>query len=116
MGIIQIEGMEFYAYHGCFEEEQIIGTNFLADISLETDFTLASQTDDLAGTIDYVKVYDLLKEEMKIKSKLLEHLANRIIDRIKSNFPSVATVEIKLAKLNPPIRGKVRQVSVTCKK
>lgn len=116
MNIIQIEGMEFYAYHGCFAEEQIIGNKFLANLTIETDFLQAAQNDDLTGTIDYVSVYEIIKEEMNIKSKLLEHVAYRIIKRIKNTFPFVFSVEIKLAKLNPPLRGKIEQVSVTIKK
>ena len=80
MSTISIEQMEFYAYHGCFKEEQIIGTRFLVDLYLETDTKKAEKTDELADTVNYQEVYLLVKKEMDIKSKLLEHVGRRILD------------------------------------
>ena len=112
MGQISIEGMEFYAYHGCFKEEQIIGTRFIVDIFLETETRESELTDDLHKTIDYQSVYRFIKEEMAIKSKLLEHLGRRILHRIQKEFPQVTDCRIKVSKMNPPVGGKVERVSV----
>jgi 7,8-dihydroneopterin aldolase/epimerase/oxygenase len=112
MGLISIEGMEFYAYHGCFKEEQIIGTRFIVDIFLETETQEAEMTDDLHKTVNYQAVYVFIKEEMAVKSKLLEHVGRRILNRIKSEFPQVTDCRIKISKMNPPVGGKVERVSV----
>jgi dihydroneopterin aldolase len=115
MSVISIEGMEFFAYHGCFKEEQIIGTKFLVDLHIETDTTEAENSDDLSKTINYQEVYWLVKAEMKIKSKLLENVARRILSSLKYNFPETKSATIKISKLNPPLGGKMKNVSLTIK-
>jgi dihydroneopterin aldolase len=108
--------MKFYAYHGCFSEEQIIGNEFLVDISFEYDTSEAETTDDLQHTIDYQAVYQLIKTEMEIKSKLLENVAHRILYSVKTRFPETENIILKISKLNPPVGGKVEKVSLTLKK
>lgn len=105
--------MEFYAYHGCFKEEQIIGTRFLVDLYLETNTENAEQSDALADTVNYQEVYLLVKKEMEIKSKLLEHVGRRILVSIKNTFPEVRFAKIKISKMNPPLGGKIKNVSLT---
>lgn len=112
MSTISIEQMEFYAYHGCFREEQIIGTRFLVDLHLETNTENAEKSDDLADTVNYQEVYLLVKKEMEIKSKLLEHVGRRILDAIKNTYPQVISAELKISKMNPPLGGKLRNVSL----
>jgi len=113
MSIISIEGMEFFAYHGCFKEEQIIGTKFIVDLFIETETSLAEETDDLTKTINYQEVYSIVKKEMKIKSKLLENAGRRILSSLKYNFPQTKNITIKISKLNPPLGGKMKSVSLT---
>jgi dihydroneopterin aldolase len=113
MSTISIEKMEFYAYHGCFKEEQIIGTRFLLDLYIETDTTEAEKSDKLEDTVNYQEVYLLVKKEMEIKSKLLEHVGRRILDRLKERFPEVGTASLKISKMNPPLGGKMENVSLT---
>ena len=113
MSLISIEQMEFYAYHGCFQEEQIIGTRFLVDLYLETDTKKAEKTDELTDTVNYQEVYLLVKTEMEIKSKLLEHVGRRILDATIKNFPEVAFAKLKISKMNPPLGGKMQNVSLT---
>jgi dihydroneopterin aldolase len=111
MAKISVEGMEFFAYHGCFQEEQIIGTRFLLDVHLETDTREAEQTDDLKKTVNYQSVFLVVKEEMAIKAKLLEHVSRRIIDRLFMEFPAIQSISVRLSKMNPPVGGKVTSVS-----
>ncbi len=111
--LIELEEMEFYAYHGHFEEEQIVGNKFLVDISIETDCTKAAETDILEDALNYVSIYELTKEEMSKKSYLLEHLVGKIINRIHSEFPEVIHSKVKVSKLNPPMGGRMEKVSVT---
>jgi 7,8-dihydroneopterin aldolase/epimerase/oxygenase len=113
MGIIEIEGMEFYAYHGHFRQEQVVGNKFLVNVSIETDCNVAGLTDDLNDALDYQKVYNLIKEEMEEKSFLLEHICNRILNRLYSDFSTINKATIKVSKINPPMGGQIKKVSVT---
>lgn len=115
MSIISIEGMEFFAYHGCFKEEQLIGTKFSIDLFMEVDTTLAETSDSLHDTVNYQEVFQLVKEEMKITSKLLEHVGRRILNSLKERFPQIEKAHIKIRKLNPPLGGKMEFVSLELK-
>jgi 7,8-dihydroneopterin aldolase/epimerase/oxygenase len=111
MGTILLEGMEFFSFHGCFKEEQIIGTNFIVDLAIEAETAAAEGSDHLRDTVDYVGLYLCVKHEMEQKSYLLEHVGKRIIDAICRGFPAIDSIELKIAKINPPVGGKMRQVS-----
>ena len=111
--IITISGMEFYAYHGCFVEEKVIGTRFKVDAVIHCNFMDAAQHDDLEKSINYQKIYALIKEEMAISSHILEHVCFRIIKRLKNQFPEILKSKITVYKLNPAIGGKTEWVAVT---
>jgi len=110
MGSIILEGMEFFSYHGCFREEQVIGAKFLLDLVIETDTSKAEISDHLADTINYTSLYQLVKDEMNKKSFLLEHVAKRIVDRLRGEFPQLEYIHLKISKINPPVGGKMKQV------
>jgi dihydroneopterin aldolase len=112
MGKIQIEGIKIYAYHGCKDEEASVGGNYQVDVSIEADLSKPAQSDKLSDTIDYVKVYEIVRNEMSKRSKLIEHVAKRIIDALKKNLQGIKYAEVKVTKLNPPINGVVENVSV----
>ncbi len=112
MSVISIEGMEFFAYHGCFKEEAIIGTKFRIDLFLKTDTRKAEASDELQDTVNYQKVYEYVKSEMQTRSNLLEHVGRRILVRVKQEFPEVNYAQIKIRKLNPPLGGKMDFVAV----
>lgn len=113
MGVIEIEGMEFYAYHGHFPAEQVVGNRFIVDLTLFTDCSKAAKSDDLTDALNYQTVYLIVKEEMQIKSHLLEHVAGRILNRLENNFESIEKAKVKISKLNPPMGGQIEKVSVT---
>lgn len=113
---ISVNGIRCYAYHGCLEHEATIGGNFIVDIDIETDFEEAADTDDLSKTVDYVEVYNIVKQQMNIRSKLIEVVAKRICDTLLKNIQRIQTVEVKVTKLNPPINGDVEKVSVQIKR
>ncbi len=113
MALIEIEGMEFYAFHGHFEVEKIAGNRFLVNLKIELDGSKAGQSDRLEDTLDYQKAYLAVKEEMAIPSNLLEHVAQRIISRIKSEFPEAQKVVVKVSKMNPPMGGQMEKVSLS---
>jgi len=113
MGVITVSGIKLYAYHGCMKEEAKIGSDYEVDVVLESDLSKAAMTDDLTQTIDYVAVNKIVAEEMAIRSKLLEYVAKRIIDKLVDNHPEIVSIEVSVAKLNPPIDGNVDRVVVT---
>ncbi|QLG45280.1 dihydroneopterin aldolase [Costertonia aggregata] len=112
MGIVKVENIRVYAYHGCLPEETIIGSDYLVDVETSANLEKASHTDALEDTVDYVHINHIVKEEMKIPSKLLEHVAKRIADRIFNEIPMVVNSVISVSKINPPIGGDVEKVSI----
>ncbi len=113
---IELIGLEFFAYHGVYAEEQHAGNNFMVDLTVEGDFSAAVASDDLAGTVDYEKLYNLVAEEMQVRSKLLEHVAGRIMSRIAAAHPEIKKITVRVAKLNPPIKGQCRATRVSMAK
>lgn len=112
MNQIHIEGIQLYAYHGCLPQEGEIGSPYLVDVSLFTDFRQASITDNLIQTIDYVDVFNIVKTEMAIRSNLLEHVGKRIIDALKKQVQGIDRIILKVTKINPPMNGNVQKVSI----
>jgi dihydroneopterin aldolase len=110
---IEIEGMEFYAFHGHFDVEKVAGNRFLVNLLIEADLNKAAQSDRLEDTLDYQKAYLAVKEEMSIPSDLLENVAYRIIRHIKNKFPEAVKVKVKVSKMTPPMGGQIERVSVT---
>ncbi|MBN1414156.1 MAG: dihydroneopterin aldolase [Bacteroidales bacterium] len=112
MNQILLENMEFYSYHGHYPEEQKIGNRFVVSVSIDTDLKKSSETDNLADAIDYRKVYEIVKQEMQVPSKLLEHVAGRMVESIYKAFNGIEKVTVKVTKLNPPLGGKTEGVSI----
>lgn len=112
MGKIYVEGIKIYAYHGCFKEETLIGTHFLVDVVLDVDLKKSSISDNLEDTVNYQTVFQVIKQEMEIPSKLLEHVAGRCVKNLFSSFPTIETIDIKISKLNPPLGGHIDAVAV----
>ena len=110
--LIHVSGIKLYAFHGCLGEETKIGGHYVVNIKIETNFDIAADDDDLTKTIDYVTVNQLVETEMKIPSKLIEHVGKRIYTKIKAKFPSCLKLEVHIVKLSPPINGDVDSVSI----
>ena len=115
MGKINVENIRVYAYHGCLGEETIVGSDYRIDIRVSANLKKASTTDDLTDTVDYVHINHIVKAEMKVPSKLLEHVGKRILDRIFSEISIVNKAEVSVSKINPPIGGDVEKVTVVLK-
>ena len=109
---IRMEGMKFYAYHGVLPQENTVGAYFYMDLKLKTDFSHASETDELEGTVSYADIHTAVKAEMEIPSKLLEHVCQRIALRIFKDFPTVTTIDIALFKENPPMGACAKSIGV----
>lgn len=110
---VEVSGIEVFAYHGCMEEEARLGGKFIVDVAVTTDFMKAAQTDELVDTIDYVRMREIVVEEMGIRSKLIEHVGYRILNRYRQEFKNMIKARIKVRKLNPPIKGTVKEVAIT---
>lgn len=112
INIITLKNIRVYAYHGCLQEEAQIGSEYRVDITIQANFQDSIETDELSDTIDYVHINKIVKEQMAIRSKLLENVAGRILKQIKADFQQVERVEVEVAKINPPLGGDVEAVSI----
>lgn len=109
---IILENIRIYGYHGVLPEENIIGTYYLINLEVEADIWKATKSDNIHDTLSYAVLNDIIHEEMKIKSRLLEHVAGRIITKIYSRFPEISSIKIKLTKTSPPMKGECEGASV----
>ena len=116
MGIISLEGLEFFSYHGFYKEERKVGNKYEVNISVEANFDDAGSTDLLQYTINYEELYKVIKAEMEIPSKLLESIAHKIITRVFVQFPGVDSIEVSIRKFNPPIGGICTSAKVTLRR
>ena len=112
MGKIQVNNIQLYAYHGCLEEEAKIGSWYRVDVEVEADLTTSAQTDELSDTIDYVHLNWIVTKEMGRRSKLLEEVAQRILNRFFVEITMLEKAKVSVAKINPPIGGNVAEVAV----
>jgi 7,8-dihydroneopterin aldolase/epimerase/oxygenase len=112
MGVIKVDNIRVYAYHGCLDQETIIGSDYRVDVAVKADLMASSASDDLNDTVDYVLLNRIVKEEMGVASKLLETVCNRIINRILKESLLVNKVTVAISKLNPPIGGDVERVTI----
>ena len=115
MGKVILNDIRVYAFHGCMKEEKKIGSDYLVSLEAEANMEEAAQSDELEDAVDYVTLNAIVKEEMSIRSKLLEHVAQRIINRIFKELLGVKSLEVTVAKQNPPIGGDVREVCIHLK-
>lgn len=109
---IEVNGIKLYAFHGCLPEEGKVGGNYIVDLTITTDFTEAAITDELIKTVDYVVVNQIVKEEMSVPSKLIEHVGQRIVNRIKQEVKNIDALRVKVTKVCPPINGDVDNVAI----
>lgn len=113
MGLIHLKNIRTFSHHGCLSEETKIGSDYLVNLSVRADLSGAAKSDALEDTVDYVRLNHIVKREMAVPSKLLEHVAQRIVDSVFAELELVSWIEISVAKVNPPIGGDVAQVVVT---
>lgn len=102
-GYIFLSNVRFYAFHGVMPQETKVGGEFLVDLRVGYPIADAMQSDEVADTLNYAELYQLVKREMEIPSKLLEHVAGRIARAIGEQFPKVSSIHLKITKKNPPM-------------
>lgn len=109
---ILLQNLHFHAYHGVAPQEQLVGNDFVVNLRLGTDFSRAMQSDDVADTVSYADVFAAVSSEMNTSSRLLEHVAGRIITRLYHDFPSIDEIELTLLKRNPPMNADIDAAGV----
>lgn len=112
MSLIALEGMEFYAYHGYYAEEQIIGGQYTVDVYLSTNFDIAAEKDELSGTINYETVFAITQRVMQKPSKLIEHVAQQILTQIIALKTDFKHIKVRVSKWNPPFISKVERTYI----
>ena len=113
---IFLEDLKIYAYHGVLPEENVIGTYYVLNVELHVDVWKATESDDLKDTISYADINEIIHNEMKIPSKLLEHVAGRILNKIHLSFPQITFIKLRIMKTNPPMLGEQKGASVEFEK
>lgn len=109
---IFLKDLRFYAYHGVAPQETAIGNEFTVNLRLKTDIFRAAETDNVEDTVSYADVYEAVKAEMNIPSKLLEHVCGRIVKRLFRDFTAIEEIEILLSKRNPPMGADIASAGV----
>lgn len=113
IGKIELEGMEFKAYHGCLEQEKVRGNQFVVDFEGELDLSAAAESDNLNDTLNYADIYEIVAYEMSIPSELLENVAGRIVKAIEKSFPQLVRFSVRVSKKRPPVEGVTQWSRVT---
>jgi len=111
--VIELENMEFYAFHGCYEQEKRVGNRFIVNLKFTTDATLAAASDNVSDTVSYLDVYGVVKRQMEITSDILENVVDRILSSLAEAFPAIETMSVKVSKMTPPLGGQIERVSVS---
>lgn len=113
IGTIELEGMEFKAYHGCLEREKVVGNDFVVDFRGKMDMSAAAESDDLRDAVNYAEIYEVIKEEMAKPSDLLEHVTGRIVKTLEEKFPQFISFSVRVSKKRPPVSGVVQWSRIT---
>ena len=100
---IFVNDIQLHAYHGVMPQEQLTGNDYLVSVSAQYPINKAITTDDVQHTLNYAMVYDIVKEEMGISSKLVEHVSGRIAQHLMKQFADISAVQVRITKLNPPM-------------
>ncbi len=116
MSKIYLEDVKIYAYHGVLPEENIIGSYYILNLEIHTDLWIAAESDDLNDTISYAEINEIIHDEMKINSKLLEHVAGRIITKIREKFDQISYIKLRITKTSPPMKGEMKGASIELEK
>ena len=109
---LTLDNLRFYAYHGVMPQEKVVGNEYIVNVRLKVDVSKAMVSDDVADTVNYAEVYERIKAEMAIPSQLIEHVANRIIQRLFKYFPTIEQIALKLSKRNPPMGADIDAAAI----
>lgn len=113
---IKLKDLKVYAYHGCMEEEAKIGSYYLVNLTIWLKLKKAGKSDHLEDTINYGELSQIIKDQMAIRSHLLENVALRILSQIKKQFHKIKKAKVSVSKVNPPVNADINYVKVSFKK
>ena len=111
---LNLENLRFYAYHGVMPQEQVVGNEYIVNLRMKVDVSKAMASDEVADTVNYAEVFEAIKKEMEIPSKLIEHVAGRITKRLFKEFPTIEEITLKLSKRNPPMGADIDAAAIEC--
>ena len=109
---ILLKEIRCYAYHGVAPQENLIGNEYIIDLKLKVDISKAVQTDEVADTVNYAEVHQVIMAEMAVPSKLLEHVGGRIVEKLFQQFPTLEEIELHLSKRNPPMGADIESAGI----
>ena len=112
---IRLEGLDFHAFHGCYDLEQRTGNHFCVDVCIETALGEVAESDDVTKAVNYLTCYEVVREQMQRIQHTIERVAQNIIDALHERFPQICETECRVTKIAPPLGGKVARVSVILK-
>lgn len=113
-GLIELQEMEFYAFHGCTDTEKKVGNRFMVNLWMEYDASKPAETDNIKDALNYQTAYEVVAEQMKITSSLLENVCKRILDALFQKFPEqLMSAQVDISKMSPPMGGKMKAATVT---
>ena len=112
---IDLKGMEFRAFHGCYDLEQKVGNRFVVELRITTELGSVADEDAVEKAVNYLTVYEIVRDVMRNTCRTIEAVSQNIIRAVKENYPQIVEIECSVAKLAPPLGGKVGRVSVTLK-
>ena len=112
---INLEGMDFHAFHGCYELERLTGSHFEVSLRIVSPLGRVAEDDDVTQAVNYLTVYETVREQMAVTQHTIERVAQNIINALHGSFKQIVAVECTVTKIAPPWGGKVNRVSVTLK-
>jgi dihydroneopterin aldolase len=112
---INLEGMDFHAFHGCYELERLTGSHFEVSLRIVSSLGRVAEDDDVTQAVNYLTVYETVREQMAVSQHTIERVAQNIINALHGSFKQIVAVECTVTKIAPPLGGKVNRVSVTLK-
>lgn len=113
---IQLKGMEFHAFHGCYDLEQKVGNRFLVDLEITTELGSVAEEDAVEKAVNYLTVYEEVRRQMKVTQRTIERVSVNIMDALYAKFPQIRHIRCRVSKLAPPLGGKLERVSVVLEK
>lgn len=110
---VSLKGAEFFAYHGYYPEEQLLGTKFIVDIDVSFQSAGDAGSDDLSNTVNYEHLYNICCHEMKTPRKLIETVGNDIIEKVKAKYDFAEEIILVVKKKYPPFKGIIDHSAIT---
>ena len=104
--------MDFHAFHGCYPLERETGSHFEVSLRITAPLGGVAECDDVTQAVNYLTVYEVVREVMADTRCTIECVAQNIIDALRARFVQIVEVECRLTKIAPPLGGKVAKVSV----